>query len=162
MRRAICFLFLVILSVANAGCYKYVEARPEALAPGSDVQVRVTRARALELEEGLQQEDTQQFVGVVLDDTSPEHLRLSVPFQGVQAGSARRGFNSIVDLPVYDVELIQKRTFDWVRTGGLVGLSAVVTVAVLEAFFDPSDDTEGDMEPGDTEAAIIPLFSIRW
>ena len=49
-----------------------------------------------------------------------------------------------------------------VRTGGLVGLSAVVTVAVLEAFFDPSDDTEGDMEPGDTEAAIIPLFSIRW
>ena len=155
-------LFLVAVSLLNAGCYRYVEVDPGAVTPGADVRVRVTPTRASELENVLDQEDTREFGGVVMDGGSLGILRLSVPFQGVASGSASRGFNSLVDLEFLDVEDIRKREFDWARTGGLVGISAVITVAVLDAFFDPQDDTEGGIEPGDTEAAVIPLFSIRW
>jgi hypothetical protein len=161
MRRAGLLAVLSVALVASGACYRYVETSPAALAPGSDVRVQVTRERAIELEEFLDQDDPREFEGEVISDAPPEAIRLSVPFQGVEAGSARRGFNTFVDIPLGDFEGIQLREFDWLRTGGLVGASALVAAAVIEAFFDPFDGDEGG-DPGDIDAAILTLFEIRW
>jgi len=162
MRRLGFLLLSVGLLATNSSCFRYVEARPEAVVSGSDVRVRVSFDRAVELEDLLDQDDPRELNGTTMDYDEPGWLRLSVPFQGVEAGSARRGFNSVVDISFMDLERVQLREVDWTKTGGLVALSAVVAGALVEAVFDPFDGEEGDGEPGETEAAIIPLFSIRW
>ena len=146
---------------SNAACYRYVETRPESVTPGSDVRVRVSFDRAAELRDLLDQEDPREVGGIVMGTQYPESLRLSVPFQGVKVGSARRGFNSVVDISFLDMENIHLRKFDWARTGGLVGVSALVTTVLIDAIFDPFENEEGDDEGG-IDAAVITLLKIRW
>jgi hypothetical protein len=126
------------------------------------VRVEINQDRARELEAYLDQDDTRVLSGLLLDPAAPQTLRLSVPFQGVQAGTASRGFNGLVDLSFLDLERVEVRELNWGRTGGLIGISAVLAAVAVDAFFDPFDNGEGEPGPGDTDSAIITLLRLQW
>lgn len=162
MERLKIFAILILALMANSACYRYVETGPQGLSPGTDVRVRVSLDRSRDLEKYLDQDDTRTVSGKILEPGGPESLRLSVPFQGVTAGLASRGYNSLVDIPFLDLQQVEKRELNWHRTGGLIGISAVLAAVAVDGFFDPFDNGEGEAEPGDMDSAIITLLRIRW
>jgi len=149
---------LVGTLLATSGCYTYLPAPIEDIAPGTPVRIHMTAAEAGRLVEQRLTDDrvltgtlVEQGDGQILVDTS------------VGRNDAQRGLHSVVqrvNVPTRDVLEIEQRHLDRGRTGILIGVGALaggIIVALQSGGGGSAPPTGG----GTQESRRAPILSFR-
>jgi len=119
-----------------AGCYTYAPIQPAAARPGMSVRARVTAVESERLAPLLATTDPRVFTGRLID-TAEASMVVEVPIM-VQAGvgASFQTLHQRISIPSAAVVEFEARKLDRVRTGLLVGATAVVAAAILKHAFD--------------------------
>lgn len=150
-------------ALALMGCYTYTPTPPSAAPPGSDVRIHVSRGASLTVGEVPLLENGGSVVrGKLVEAPSAETLMCSVLLETGLPGSPSRGLRGTVSIPIDDVEELEVRRLDRVRTFSLVGVGTVLAAIIVDAAFDVRNSREGTDESGGTDNAVITLFRIGW
>ncbi len=157
-------LTALALGLLVSGCYSYTEVSPAAVPPGSFVRVTVAPTSNVGVGAEPVPEGPRALSGRLMEGTSSEALRLSVPLGKGDPGLSSRQLRSTVTLPMADVRRVELRRFEKGRTallvgGGTVGAYIITTWAfnVLDPSSDPNDGGGGGVDN-----ARIVLFRLRW
>ncbi|HEU5210330.1 MAG TPA: hypothetical protein VFU06_13130 [Longimicrobiales bacterium] len=126
-------LVLLLSLLFGTGCYSYSEAAIEDVAPGTPVRLRVTGAEADRLAE-LRMSDDREVPGTLLRRENGAIL-LDTPIAAADATSRAGRLTQRVEIPVSQVQDVEVRRLDRLRTGALVGAVAAAAVfIVMEGF----------------------------
>jgi len=148
-------------ALALMGCYTYTPTPPSAAPPGSDVRIHVSRSASLTVGE-VPLPESGVVRGQLVEAPSAETLMCSVLLETGLPGSPSRGLRGTVSIPLDDVEELEVRRLDRVRTFSLVGVGTVLAAIIVDAAFDVRNSKEGTDESGGTDNAVITLFRIGW
>jgi hypothetical protein len=77
-------------------------------------------------------------------------------------GAPSRGLRGTVSIPIGAVERVEVRSLDRLRTGGLIGGSALLAWLIVDNAFDIHNGREGTDGHGGTDNARITIFRLRW
>lgn len=157
-------LTALALSLVAAGCYSYTEVSPAAVPPGSTVRVTVAPTSTVGVGAETLPEGPRALSGRLMEGTSSEALRLSVPLGKGDPGASARQLRSTVTVPMADVRRVELREFDRGRTALLVGggsLGAYFLSTWAFNVLNPSSDP-GDAGGGGVDNARFVLFRLRW
>ncbi|HSM59909.1 MAG TPA: hypothetical protein VK849_03885 [Longimicrobiales bacterium] len=152
----------MLVPLLLAGCYTYTPVEPSIAPAGSDVRVRVTRGVPLEVGMLPVEQDGGLLRGRLLEGAPPDTLLCSVALASPVDGATDRRLRGTVTIPVEAVETLEVRRLDRVRTGVLVGASAVIAAVLVDAAFDIRGGKEGTDDPGGVDNARITWFRLRW
>jgi hypothetical protein len=128
-----------LLPVMGAGCFKYIPAELDALPPGENVRVYVTRNVVTSIEEVMRTNDPVLSGQIVRRQN--DNLFLRVP-----TAVRTEGFHSVpigqdVSIPVGDIIQIERRQIDRIGTGallaGTLGAAGMVIFVIMESFGEP-------------------------
>jgi hypothetical protein len=152
------------LSLVASGCYSYTDVSPAAVPPGSTVRVTVAPTSTVGVGAEPLPEGPRALAGRLLEGTSNEALRLSVPLGKGDPGLSARQLRTTVTVPMADVRRVELRNLDRKRTALLIGggtLGAYLITTWAFDILDPSSDpNEG---PGTVvNNARLVLFRLRW
>ena len=132
----------VLLPVLGAGCFKYIPSELDALPPGENVRVYVTRNVVNSIEEVTRTNDPVLKGQIVRRQA--DNLFLRVPVATRQVGFHSAEIGQDVEIPVGDIIQVERRQFDRIGTGalltGTLGAAGVVIFVIMEAFGDPAFD----------------------
>ena len=113
------------------GCYSYSPAGLESIHPGHAVRVRLTAAEAERLEP-IRVTDARLMEGTVVERSGVEllvdsHVGSLDPQRGTRALVQR------INVPVAEIQEIELRRLDMLKTGAAVGGFALATTAIILA-----------------------------
>lgn len=155
-------LWALALSLLLAGCYSYTEVSPAAVPPGSSVRLRVDPGVRLSVGAVPLPEARREMRGTLLPGSSPDTLLFSVVLRNSDPLSPSRPMRGTVPIGMADVERLELRRLDKVRTGGAVGLGAILGLAVLDWAFNVVNSSEVPGEgPGGDNARRV-FLRLRW
>jgi hypothetical protein len=129
----------VSLPFLGAGCFKYIPTELDAVPPGENVRVYVTRNVVTSIEEVIRTNDPVLNGQIVR--RQDDNLFLRVP-----TAVRREGFHSVpigqdLAIPLRDIIQVERRQIDRIGTGALVagtlGAAATVIFVIMEAYGDP-------------------------
>ena len=161
-RRALTVLALSVL--AMSGCYSYTGSSPAAVPPGSTVRVTVSPGADVGVGAEPLAEGVRSLEGKLLEGSTNQTLRLSVPLGKGDPGMASRQLRTTVTLPMADVQRVELRRFEKGRTAALIGGSGAAAYLIGKwalDVLDPSSDPN-DGGGGGVDNARLVLFRLRW
>lgn len=126
-----CRLLQGAVLVMVTGCYSYSPAQLETIAPGQAVRVRLTAEEAARLEP-IRVTDARLMEGVVVQRSGSELLMDS----HVGSLDPQRGTRSLIqriNVPVGEIQEVELRRLDTLKTGATVGGFALATTAIILA-----------------------------
>ena len=125
--------FVVVILGA---CYTYSPIEPATARPGMNVRTRVTAAESERLAPLLGTSDQRVFAGRLIDSAA-ETMVVEVPTMVQSAtGSSFQTLHQRISIPKTAVVEFEARKLDHVRTGLLVGGTAIVAAAILKHAFN--------------------------
>jgi hypothetical protein len=144
----------VLLPVMGAGCFKYIPTELEAVPPGENVRVYVTRNVVTSIEEVVRTNDPVLSGQLVRRQDDNLFLRVNTAIRN-------EGFHSVpigqdLSIPLQEIIQVERRELDPLGTSalvaGTVGLAGFVIFVIMEAygdpeFADPCDDCVDLMSP---------------
>lgn len=148
-----------VLLPALGGCYSWRPVDMEALAPGDQLRVELTRPAAAALPAGTFPLGGTTLRGEV-DPGSTSILVLRVPVGEAREGIVSRTLRQEVEVAPPDVVQLHRRTFEPVRTGLSVAGAAGVVVLLFQAFGDVENEPDPDPPIPPGEGFRIPILSI--
>ncbi|HKJ91553.1 MAG TPA: hypothetical protein VJ957_00225, partial [Longimicrobiales bacterium] len=128
------FAVLLLLTVPAVACYRSVPVEMDQLAPGMRVRARLTREEASQLARALGSERWQLDGKVVRTDGTS--IVLEVPSASVQRGMTVSNLHQWVTVPAAAVLQLETKRLDQVRTGLLIGGSALAVAALVVSTFN--------------------------
>jgi hypothetical protein len=150
---------LTFVLMSSSGCFKYVPAPLEALPPGENVRVYVSRNVIQQLEEVGEFSDPVVRGRIVR--RSDEELFVWVPIGARQVGFHSTELGQDVRIPLTEIVQLERREVDRLGTGALVaggiGATAVVLFVIMEAFGDLAGEGECTADCGELLSPRIPL-----
>lgn len=152
---------LALAMAGGPGCYSYSAVAPGAVPVGSHVRVQVRPGAELHVG-SLALPDRAPLRGRVDGYQTPDTLLLGVALDPSSSGTPSRGLRGAVALPLSDIERVELRRLDRVRTGASVGALVLLGAAVLDLAFDIRNAREGTDDPGGVDNARIVLLRWRW
>lgn len=152
-------LVLVLCLLTGSGCYSYSTVAIEDVAPGTPVRLRVTGAEADRLAE-VRLSDDREVPGTLLQRQNGAIL-LDTPIAAPDMTSQGTRLSQRVEIPISQVQDIEVRRLDRLRTGALVGaVAAAAALVVIEGF--GSGNANDDVPPIDNpEKRPGPVVRIR-
>lgn len=157
-------LTALALSLLASGCYSYTVVSPAAVPPGSEVRLTVSPQANIGVSSDLLPQGNRSLRGRLMEGSTGETLRLSVPVARGDAGMASRQLRSAVSVPMADVQQVELRRFEKGRTGAVAGGGLLASYIILRWAFnvlDPSPDG-GDATPPGADNARFVLFRLSW
>ncbi|MGH7476124.1 MAG: hypothetical protein ACRELD_07530 [Longimicrobiales bacterium] len=155
-------IFLLALSSACLGCYRYVPVEPGQLTPGAEVRAHLTEPGAEEMRSVLG--STMDMVDGFLIERGPDELTLDVAAEVRVPGYPATRLNQLVELRSDHIQTLELREIDHLRTTMLAaGIAAGAVAAVLStrAIFGGEDETLPPDDP--PPAAVWPIgFRIQF
>jgi hypothetical protein len=126
---------LLVVAFLEA-CYTYAPIQPAAARPGMNVRARVTASESELLAPLLATSDPRVLSGRLID-TAATSMVVEVPIM-VQSGmgASFQTLHQRISIPRAAVVEFEARKLDHLRTGLLVGATAVVAAAILKHAFD--------------------------
>ena len=156
MRRLLAFVLPLLV-----GCYTYVPIEPAAARPGMSVRARVSTVAASRVAPLLGTPGARLLIGRLID-TSAAGMIIEVP--SLVPGDVSNSFETLhqrVSIARSELIEMEGRSLDRLRTGALVGGTAVVLGAALVKSLKSDPGTSHVTPGGPTEIRIsIPL--LRW
>ena len=125
--------FLLAALLLAPGCYTYSEAAIADVPPGTPVRLRVTGAEADRLAE-LRMSDDREVPGTLLRQ---DHTAILLDSPVAAAGTTTRGaaLSQRLEIPLSQVQEVEVRRLDGLRTAALVGaVAAAAAFVVIEGF----------------------------
>ncbi len=155
-------LLFAAATLALSGCYRYVPTQLEAMPPGEDVRLTMTRQGAFELAEVIEVTAVAPVVRGQIVRTEDQTLLLSVRVGSRQEGLHSVDLSSTIRIPMGEILGVERREFDAVRSGalavGTAGVAAAVILVIMESFGN-GGRPDGPIDPEETWLPIR-LFSI--
>lgn len=151
-------LTLVAALFVLCGCTVYLPLNPEVPPPaGTNVRARLTTPGAVRISDRLGS-PVREIEGEILSFWG-DSLGLSL----MATTEYGRPWDSVDTLKIATAEVFQfeEKRLDKTRTAFLVGGVGVVTGIVIGAIYSAAGGADGGDPPGDIDAIVIPLFSIR-
>lgn len=127
VRRALVAGVLVLAT----GCYSYVPGRLESVQPGEAVRVRLTREEAERLEP-VRISDMRYMDGVVVQRSGSE-LLVDTHVGSLDPQRGRRALIQRINIPLTEIQEVELRRRDYLKTGAVVGGFALATTVVILA-----------------------------
>ena len=151
-------LTFVAVLLALCGCSVYVPLNPDTPPPvGTDVRARLTTPGAVRISDRLGS-PVREVEGQILSFLG-DSLGLSL----MATTEFGRPWDSVDTLKLGTIEIFQleEKKLDRRRTALLAGGVGVVSGVLIAALFRAAGGSEDGDPPGDIDAIVIPLFSIR-
>lgn len=149
----------VSLLVVIGGCYSYEPVRPERVAPGTAVRVRITSEEAARLSDVLPT-GARVLDGEFVDRTGAG-LTLTVPSAVIDQRRGVTRLHQRIDLPAGEVLGLERRRLDGLKTAAAVGAGAVAVGLIAAFAFDSDGGTKGAPKPNPDDVRI-PLIRLRF
>lgn len=157
MRRWAKPIALVASTLLAPACYRYVPAELAGLPDGQDVRMYLTRQGIAAIDE-LPLESGPLVRGRFVNQDNGDVI-LRIPVAVRQTGFHTSSIGQDVRIPTSEIIQVERRRFDSVGTGLLIGGSAIATALVMKLILDSRNDTTG--EPPLIEELRVPLFLLR-
>jgi hypothetical protein len=150
----------LLLCSVGAGCFKYIPAELDAVPPGENIRIYVTRNVVTSIEEVLRVGEPVLTGQIVRRENDNIFMR-------VPTGIRSEGFHSVpigqdLSIPVREIIALERRQIDRIGTGALVagtlGAAGVVIFVIMEAFGEP--DFVDDCGEECVELLTRPFISI--
>ena len=156
MRRPLLFALPLLTA-----CYTYVPVELAAVRPGMSVRARVSAVAAARVAPLLGTPDARLLTGKLID-TSADGVLVEVPslVQGPTANSFET-LHQRVSIARSELIEMEARSLDKLRTGALVGGTAVVLVATLVKALK-GDAGTSHVTPGGPSEARFSIPVLRW
>jgi hypothetical protein len=151
-------LTFAVTFLALCGCSVYVPLNPDTPPPaGTDVRARLTTPGAVRVSD-IVGSPVREIEGEILSFWG-DSLGLSL----MATSEYGRPWDSMDTLKLGTLEIMQldEKRLDKRRTAFLVGGVGVITGVVTAALFKAATGSDDGESPGDIDAILIPLFSIR-
>jgi hypothetical protein len=156
-------LSLSLGCVVVSGCYTYHPVDRSAVAPGQEVQVRVTPEGVERVTRLLGEElGFETFRGKVEDGASLDSLYLSLSPGRIGGSPTRTDFTVLVPFPESEIREVGIHQLNKRRTLALVGGSAAIAAILVKTLFVTEVGKKGTDDSGGPDQALIPLIRIRW
>ncbi len=139
-------------------CYTYLPIETDAAQPGLGVRARVSASAASRIAPLLGTADARQLSGTLIDN-GRDTIIVEVPtIARLESGSFVQTLHQRVAIPRGDLQDLEMRKLDRVRTGVVVGAAGILLGAVL--FTKLQNERGRENLPGGTgtDALLIPLF----
>ena len=143
------------------GCYHYIPATPDELAPAQDIRARVSLTQAEALEEILQRDNPRVINGTVVE-RSGESVVVDVPVTTDLQGDRLRTLRQRVTLPLNSIQELERRELARGRTYALVGASTALIAMAITGWVIQSEGGVGEeLPPGEEHRGPfhIPIWS---
>jgi hypothetical protein len=150
-----------ILATASAlllsGCFSYIPAEPNTVAPGEEIRFQVAAQGASDLAAVSGRSGTR--VAGMLVGTDAAAIRVRVPVGLMVEGATTRSLGQDVVIPRSQIVDFERRKLNRPRTVGVVVGGVATLVAAVLAFGEIQDNPEIPV-PTPPDEIRIPLFSI--
>jgi hypothetical protein len=142
-------------------CYTYVPIESGAAQPGLGVRARVSASAASRIAPLLGTSDARQLSGTLIDD-GRDTIIVEVPtIARLESGSFVQTLHQRVAIARGDLQDLELRKLDRVRTATLVGGAGLILGAVLFKNLQSERGKENLPTGPGTDALLIPLFRFR-
>jgi len=133
---------LIIAVICGSGCYSYSESAIADVTPGTAVRLRVTGAEADRLAE-VRRSDDREVPGTLVRHAD-DSILLATPVTSPDATAGGPRLTQRIEIPLAQVQEVEVRRLDVLRTVALVGgVAAAAAFVVIEGFGKGNANDDG-------------------
>lgn len=141
---------LVLMSalMMSTGCYRYIPTEAGLVPEGDGVRVMVTRLGAEQFSQVIPEGSRSGMISGTMRGIENDDLLLSVSVGERREGFMTSALTQTIRVPLGEVMDVDRREFDGLATGAVVGVAAAGVAAIIfgiiEAFGSGGPSDEGD------------------
>lgn len=149
-KRAVCRnLVLMSVLLMSTGCYKYIPTDAGLVPEGDNVRILVTRLGAEQFSQVTPEGVRSGVITGTMQGIENDDIILSVPVGERREGFMTAALTQTIRVPMGEVLDVDRREFDGVGTGLIVGAAAALTAGIIFGIIEAfgASGPEGEEDP---------------